>query len=63
MSAGIGVSRFTYSIPISDYIPVLKIDDFTRWQIDVPVLVGMQNRFQAPARQRTPEPPRLPLTG
>ena len=45
MSAGIGVSRFTYALPISDYIPVLKIDDFTRWQIDVPVLIGMQNRF------------------
>jgi hypothetical protein len=45
MSAGIGVSRFTYALPISDYIPVLKMDDFTRWQIDVPVLIGMQNRF------------------
>jgi len=45
MSAGIGVSRFTYTLPISDYIPVLKMDDFTRWQIDVPFLIGMQNRF------------------
>jgi hypothetical protein len=45
MSAGIGVSRFTYALPISDYIPVLKMDDFTRWQIDVPLLMGMQNRF------------------
>ena len=45
MTAGIGVSRFTYSLPISDYIPVLKMSDFTRWQIDVPVLIGMQNRF------------------
>jgi hypothetical protein len=45
MSAGVGVSRFTYALPISDYIPVLKMDDFTRWQIDLPVLIGMQNRF------------------
>jgi hypothetical protein len=45
MSAGIGISRFTYTLPISDYIPVLKMDDFTRWQIDVPFLIGMQNRF------------------
>jgi len=45
MSAGIGISRFTYALPLSDYIPVLKMDDFTRWQIDVPLLIGMQNRF------------------
>jgi hypothetical protein len=45
MSAGLGVSRFTFEIPIGDYIPVLKMNDFTRWQIDVPVLIGMQNRW------------------
>jgi hypothetical protein len=45
MSAGLGVSRFTFSIPISDYIPILKVNDFTRWQIDVPVLIGTQNRW------------------
>jgi len=43
LSAGIGISRFTYVIPFLDKIPVLKLDDFTRWQIDVPLLIGMQN--------------------
>jgi hypothetical protein len=45
MSVGLGVSRFTYAIPFTDYIPILKMDDFTRWQIDVPMLIGMQNRW------------------
>ena len=45
MSVGLGLSRFTFDIPIGDYIPVLKMNDFTRWQIDVPVLIGMQNRW------------------
>ena len=45
MTVGLGVSRFTYDIPISDYVPILTMDDFTRWQLDVPVLIGMQNRW------------------
>jgi hypothetical protein len=45
MTVGLGVSRFTYDIPIGDYVPVLKMDDFTRWQLDVPLLIGMQNRW------------------
>ncbi|HEX7498856.1 MAG TPA: hypothetical protein VF524_00980 [Polyangia bacterium] len=45
MSVGLGVSRFTYDSPISDYVPILKMDDFTRWQLDVPLLIGMQNRW------------------
>src|SRR4029079_12570736 len=28
MTVGLGVSRFTYEFPISDQIPVLKLDDF-----------------------------------
>jgi hypothetical protein len=39
-TVGVGVARFAYSFPISDQIPVLKLDDFSRWQVDVPILVG-----------------------
>jgi hypothetical protein len=45
MSLGVGVSRFTYKIPFADYLPLFKLDDFTRWQLDVPLLIGMQNRW------------------
>jgi hypothetical protein len=40
LTVGLGVSRFSYEFPISDQIPVLKLDDFSRWQFDVPALIG-----------------------
>ena len=45
MTVGLGVSRFSYEFPISDQIPVLKLDDFSRWQIDVPLLIGTSHDF------------------
>jgi hypothetical protein len=38
--AGLGIARGTTSIPLGDVLPVLQIDDFTRWTFDLPVLVG-----------------------
>jgi hypothetical protein len=40
LSAGLGVSRFTYEFPIGDVVDVLKLDDFQRWSIDVPIVLG-----------------------
>lgn len=45
MNVGLGVARFTYGIPMSSFIPVLKVDSFSRWQLDVPLLIGTQNRW------------------
>ena len=45
LTVGVGVSRFTYEFPISDQIPVLKLDDFSRWQLDVPILMGTSYDF------------------
>jgi hypothetical protein len=45
MTVGLGVARFTYQFPLSDQIPVLKLDDFSRWQIDVPLLIGTAHDF------------------
>ena len=45
MTVGLGVSRFTYEFPVSDQIPVLHIDDFSRWQVDVPLLIGTSRDF------------------
>jgi hypothetical protein len=39
-TVGLGVARFSFTFPISDQIPVLTLDDFSRWQVDVPILVG-----------------------
>lgn len=40
LTVGLGASRFTYQFPLGDTIPVLKLDDFSRWSVDVPVLIG-----------------------
>jgi hypothetical protein len=45
LTVGLGVSRFTYEFPLSDQIPILKLDDFSRWQVDVPLLVGTSRDF------------------
>ena len=38
--AGLGIARGTTSVPLGDVLPVLQIDDFTRWTFDLPVLLG-----------------------
>ena len=40
LTVGLGVSRFSFSFPLSDEIPGLSLSDFSRWQLDVPILVG-----------------------
>jgi hypothetical protein len=45
LSVGLGASRYTYEFPASGVIPILKIDDFTRWTFDVPILFGISGDF------------------
>src|SRR4029077_343552 len=40
LTVGAGVSHSSYPIPLGDFVPILEIDDFSRWTVDVPVLVG-----------------------
>lgn len=40
LSVGLGGARYVYEFPVSDQIPLLELKDFTRWQLDVPLLVG-----------------------
>jgi hypothetical protein len=42
---GLGVARSTTPIPLGDVLPVLKIDDFTRWTVDVPILAGTSREW------------------
>jgi hypothetical protein len=37
---GVGVARSAYKIPLGEFIPVIEVDDFSRWTIDVPVTAG-----------------------
>jgi hypothetical protein len=45
LTVGVGIQRFTASFPISDVIDVLSVDDFTRWNVDVPILLGKRTDF------------------
>ena len=40
MVVGLGVSRAATAVPVGDVIPVLSVDDFTRWTTDLSLLVG-----------------------
>ncbi len=40
LTVGVGLARSVFSIPVGDFIPILGVDDFTRWTVDVPILVG-----------------------
>jgi hypothetical protein len=45
MTVGAGVSRSAYEIPLASYIPVLEVDDFTRWTVDVPLQIGTSRQY------------------
>src|SRR5262249_35567092 len=40
LTVGLGLSRFSYEFPVQDLVNVLHLDDFTRWSLDIPLLVG-----------------------
>jgi hypothetical protein len=45
MVIGAGVARSVFEIPLTSYIPILKIDDLTRWTIDVPLQIGTSRPY------------------
>jgi hypothetical protein len=40
LSTGLGGAHYSYELPLSDQIPLLELKDYSRWQLDVPLLVG-----------------------
>lgn len=40
LTAGLGGGRYVYEFPVKDQLPLLELKDFTRWQVDLPLLVG-----------------------
>lgn len=41
LSAGIGLGRYVYEFPVSGVIPIIELEDFTRYQIDLPLQLGI----------------------
>ncbi len=40
LSAGLGIGRTSWTIGTDTLEPILEFDDYTRWQVDVPILLG-----------------------
>ena len=41
LTVGVGVGRAAFEIPLTSYIPILEVEDFTRWTVDVaPLQIG-----------------------
>ncbi|HXU06918.1 MAG TPA: hypothetical protein VN903_38460 [Polyangia bacterium] len=45
LTLGAGIARSTYEIPLASYIPILEIEDFTRYTIDVPLQIGTSRSY------------------
>jgi hypothetical protein len=45
MVVGLGISRAATPIPFGDTLPVLKISDFVRYAVDVPLLIGTSRQW------------------
>ena len=45
MTIGGGFSYSSYEVPLASYIPVLEVDDFTRWTVDVPLQIGTSRSY------------------
>lgn len=39
-SAGLGISRYVYEFPVSSVLGILELEDYTRWQFEVPLQFG-----------------------
>jgi hypothetical protein len=45
LSAGVGGQRQVVDFPVGDVIGILDVKEFTRWSVDVPMLVGRHGRW------------------
>jgi hypothetical protein len=45
MTIGAGLSYYSYEIPLASYIPILEVEDFTRWTVDVPLQIGTSRSY------------------
>ncbi|AUX40045.1 hypothetical protein SOCE26_014410 [Sorangium cellulosum] len=40
LAVGAGVGRYVLGFPVGSFLDVVELEDFTRWQIDLPIQVG-----------------------
>ncbi len=45
VTIGLGIQRSGFSLPIGDILPIVRLDEFARWNIDIPLVAGRQGDF------------------
>jgi hypothetical protein len=45
LTIGLGLQRFSFALPIDEIIPIVELNDFERWNIDVPLVIGRRGDF------------------
>jgi hypothetical protein len=45
LTIGVGLQRFSFGFPVDNVIDIVKLDDFTRWNLDVPVAIGRRTDY------------------
>lgn len=40
LTVGLGAARYVYDLPVNSFIDILELEDFTRWQFDLPIAIG-----------------------
>jgi len=45
LSVGLGVARMAYEFPVNDILGLVTIEDFVRYQFDLPLLLGISGDF------------------
>jgi len=45
LTVGLGAQRFAYEFPVGDVIPGIEIEDFVRWNFDLPITLGRHGDF------------------
>ena len=40
LGAGLGAARYTFAFPVSSVLGIVELEDFERWQFDLPILIG-----------------------
>jgi hypothetical protein len=45
LTVGLGLQRIGFSLPIDEVIPVVDLEEFSRWNLDVPLVIGRQSDF------------------
>jgi hypothetical protein len=42
LTIGVGLQRFSFGFPIDNVIDIVELDDFTRWNVDIPMVIGQR---------------------